>query len=124
MYINELIGELEQSTLKRVVLVLIEDDGTRKESGFSHEGSWRGSYNQPCIFMGDNTDKNDLIQALRRLKSETYEGWKGGEYNYGGYDNLEMEEHTRDWTGDGDNWDVVEDKNYGCIEITCIKNMD
>lgn len=106
-----------------MVLVLIEDDGTRKESGFSHEGSWRGSYNQPCIFMGDNTDKGDLIQALRRLKSDTYEGWKGGEYNYGGYDNLEMEQQPRDWTGDGDDWSVIENEERGCINITCTKTM-
>lgn len=125
MNINEIINKLELSPFDKVNLILKDEyEGTQTVSGFSHEGSWRGHYNQPCIFMGDNQDKSELIEALHRLKSETYFGWKGGEYNYNGYDELNMEKNPRDWSGDGYIYRVVGNRVADCVELICRKSID
>lgn len=45
--------------------------------------SWRGFYAEPaCSISSRNTSKKHNLKMLNRILTETFYGWKGGEYNY------------------------------------------
>lgn len=121
MNINEIITALEESELEQVQLVLILDDGGVQISGFDYEGSWRGRYNEPCVFMGGDDDKYALINVLHRLTSETYIGWKGGEFTYSGDDELNIEPEAGRYSGDGYVTRVTESLDEQYLQVICVK---
>lgn len=46
--------------------------------------SWRGSYNELAIVFGPvEASGNQVLATLRGAISETYDGWKGGEFKMG-----------------------------------------
>ena len=122
MNINEVIDVLYESELDQVELVLIESTGAVRVSGFDSVGSWRGYYNEPALFMGENHDKYDLLPLLRELTTETYYGYKGGEYTYTGTQELVIEECHRAFSGDGYINKIVERGSY--IQLICTKDQD
>ena len=122
MNIDEVLNALYETELDQVELVLIEDTGAVRVSGFSDVGSWRGYYNEPALFMGDNHDKYDLIALLDELTDKTYEGWKGGEYNYTSDQGLVIETEHRAYSGDGYINKVVERDD--CVQLICTKEQD
>lgn len=121
MEINEVITALEDSAINQVQLVLIIDDGAVHVSGFSYEGSWRGRYNEPCVFMGNNHDKQELIKALHSLTTDTYEGWKGGDFMYSGRDDLNIDIAPNTYSGDGYISRVVATDDGEYLQIICTK---
>ena len=41
--------------------------------------SWRGIYYEPCVSLSTNkSTKEENLNMLNRLCTETFEGWKGG----------------------------------------------
>ena len=71
-------------------------------------GSWRGVYSEPCIFVkkGETSILKDWLPFCERLKTETFEGYKGGEYKYSGDEYLHLEENWGNYGGDDNLWEV------------------
>ena len=54
--------------------------------------SWRGVYAEPaCSLSTSNTTKVENLDMLCRLMSESFMGWKGGEYTYCSADTINFE---------------------------------
>ena len=54
--------------------------------------SWRGVYAEPaCSLSTSNTTKVENLDMLSRLMSESFMGWKGGEYTYCSADTINFE---------------------------------
>ena len=121
MEINEVITALLESPINQVQLVLIINDGAVQLSGFSHEGSWRGRYYEPCVFMGDNHSKHELLEALHRLVNNNYQGWKGGEFTYTSRDDLNIEPTNGQYSGDGYINRIVPSEDGEYLQLICIK---
>lgn len=62
-------------------------------------GSWRGVYAEPCIFIREGKAVlSDFLPFLETLKSATFWGYKGGEYEYEGVDPLNFELEPSRWS--------------------------
>lgn len=63
--------------------------------------SWRGAYDEPCLiieFTKDNHELEDILPFLEKLLQEDFQGYKGGEYTYNTFDDLNIELHYSDYT--------------------------
>lgn len=61
--------------------------------------SWRGVYNEPaCSISTDTTSKEHNLAMIDKLLSETFSGWKGGEYTYHRYDDIHFEDTPDSWS--------------------------
>ena len=61
--------------------------------------SWRGAYAEPaCCISSHNTTKAHNLEMLNRLTTETFYGWKGGEYTYNTYYDIHFESEWSSWT--------------------------
>ena len=60
-------------------------------SGFSNGCSWRGSYDEPALLMGDEHDMVKFLAELDELTSKEYEGYHGGEFYFSDSDGLHIE---------------------------------
>lgn len=106
-----------------IVHLVLETEHNTNTSGFSHAGSWRGYYNHPALFMGDNTSKDNLIDELECLRSgQSYEGYKGGDYSYDGSYQLTIETDSSTYTGDEYINSVRYCQETQSIKLTCIKD--
>lgn len=75
-------------------------------------GSWRGSYDEPCIYIkttyesGPDTLASTLVEALEKLISgDTFYGYKGGEYVYDGTSRLNIERSGSSYSGSNSMWE-------------------
>lgn len=54
--------------------------------------SWRGVYAEPaCSLACMSVSKQENLDMLNKLTSETFDGWKGGEYTYCSADTINFE---------------------------------
>lgn len=61
--------------------------------------SWRGVYAEPCCSLSTNTTtKQQNLDTLTRLITETYKGWKGGTYEYFFDDPINFEAEESSWS--------------------------
>jgi hypothetical protein len=61
--------------------------------------SWRGSYRLPaCSISAELTTKEENLAMIERLLSETFTGYKGGEYEYSDCDDINFEPGYWAWT--------------------------
>lgn len=122
MNIDTILDNLYEIECDTVHLVLTTKHNTNT-TGFSHAGSWRGYYNQPALFMGDNTSKHDLIDELECLRSgQSYEAYKGGDYSYDGSYPLTIETDSSTYTGDEYISSVRYCQKTQSIKVICTKN--
>lgn len=70
------------------------------EFGLSEPFSWRGSYDEVAfsIVEGHHT-KEDILKNIQMAYSNTFFGYKGGEYKYEGYTLVNFEEGYSDYSG-------------------------
>lgn len=79
--------------------------------------SWRGSYDMPaCSISTTKTTKRHNLIMIDRLLNETFDGWKGGEFEYSSYQDIYFEPGEGSYTAgqylnkflmnNGDNEDV------------------
>lgn len=64
-------------------------------------GSWRGSYDEPCIFADYDASSqlSDWLPYLERLTSgEYFEGYKGGSYRYSDHSTINIEREPRNYS--------------------------
>jgi len=132
MNINDIIeaihdinsSELDQSwgaEYLPVKIIFTTDDGVI-ESGFDGIDSWRGAYNEPCLFLGDNSSSKDLLKELYMIQSGSgYTGYKGGHFSYSGDYDLNVETACNTYSGEGHIDLVYFDETRKCIIITCTK---
>ena len=57
--------------------------------------SWRGRYDEVAFTPSKNGSKEDSLRMIYRALSETFYGWKGGEYTYEEYTDAHFETEER-----------------------------
>lgn len=91
--------------------------------GFDCIESWRGYYAEPCLFLGKYISSKELLKELYFTKSgNKFNGWKGGVYQYSGYNELNMETDLGSYSGDGYIESVEYDESLKLIIIKCVKD--
>ena len=64
--------------------------------------SWRGSYNEVCFSIVDvPTPVQDILNKIDEAYKGIFQGWKGGEYKYDDFTQVNFEANYSDYT-DGD----------------------
>lgn len=79
------------------------------------EGSWRGSYDLPCIFFEGNigskceTKLSGWLVFLDNLLNPNYVlyGYKGGEWSVSRHDDLHLEPDYSVYSGENSCWDML-----------------
>lgn len=65
-------------------------------------GSWRGSYNEPCLFIVEDSSSSithkELEEARQSLLTNAFGGYKGGEYQYDEDSRVYVEESRKDFS--------------------------
>lgn len=77
------------------------------------QGSWRGSYDCPCLYVGSTYESNEdskashLVPFLERLigGEEYYYGYKGGKYTYTENHWLYVESCGSSYSGSASKWE-------------------
>jgi hypothetical protein len=62
-------------------------------SGIGREHSYRGYYDDLSFAAVEHSTAGDLLKACKRAATDTYEGWKGGDFTYGPDTPLWFAEH-------------------------------
>lgn len=61
--------------------------------------SWRGSYYEAaCSISANESTKEDNLKMINKLLTETFCGWKGGEYKYDINTEIHFEESAGNYT--------------------------
>lgn len=61
--------------------------------------TWRGYYMEPAVYIkNDESTKGHNLAMLDALTSDTFIGWKGGEYKYDGSEQLHFETDSSSYT--------------------------
>ena len=75
------------------------------------QGSWRGSYDNPCLYAeatyesDEESKASHILPFLEKLVSgEEFYGYKGGKYVYNEDDILYVESSSRAYSGDSSKW--------------------
>lgn len=75
-------------------------NGTQFKFGITEPFSWRGSYDEVAFSIVESPmSKEDILKNIERAYSETFYGYKGGEYQYDDDTNVNFEEYgSRNYT--------------------------
>ena len=57
--------------------------------------SWRGCYDEVAFTPSKIGSKEDSLRQIDRALTETFDGWKGGEYTYEEYTDAHFETEER-----------------------------
>ena len=57
--------------------------------------SWRGIYNEVAFVPSKEGSVEESLRQIDRALTETFEGWKGGEYSYDEYTDVHFETEPR-----------------------------
>lgn len=77
--------------------------------GISEPFSWRGSYDQVAFsIVKEKQTRDDILSKIQKAYDEVFYGWKGGEYRYGNYTNVNFESGISSWTDDRYTIDWIE----------------
>lgn len=112
MNISSLIREIEDIISKRCtqehfvtypeVYIIINED-MENTYGYEEIDSWRGSYDTPCIFTGNEHSSLGLLKELYFAQSENYfTGYKGGLFSYRPHTEIVIDHGYGTYSGDGE----------------------
>lgn len=77
-------------------------DGTKFEFGISQPFSWRGVHTEVAFEMLEQPmTKEEILANIELAYTETFYGYKGGEYRYDDYTYIHFEADSGCWS-DGD----------------------
>ena len=77
--------------------------GTQFNFGITKPFSWRGSYGEVAFSIVESPmSREDILANIELAYTETFFGYKGGEYSYGDYTSVNFEEEGRGNYSDGD----------------------
>lgn len=72
------------------------------EYGISTPFSWRGSYDEVAFsVVHQPMTKEEILFRINQAYTETFFGYKGGEYTYGDYTTVNFEQDTSSYTDGG-----------------------
>lgn len=84
------------------LLAAADDNGT-VTFGFNHAHSWRGVYAEVAFEPAMNVTVKEMRAEVERALTETFQGWKGGDYTYDESTPAHLDEEgvysDRDWGG-------------------------
>lgn len=85
--------------------------------------SWRGSYDEVAFSLIKNTsDKYDNLIAIKSALTDTFRGYKGGEYQFCDTTEVHFEYDTSSWTDSGYSTNLIEElSEYQTKEEKLIK---
>ena len=63
-------------------LLSVLDENRTVTYGFTHAHSWRGIYAEAAFEPAMNVPVKEMRAEVERALSETFTGWKGGDYSY------------------------------------------
>ncbi len=74
-------------------------DGTIFKYGISQPFSWRGVYAEVAFEMLEKPmSKEEILANIELAYTETFQGYKGGEYRYKDHTDIHFEEDSSKWT--------------------------
>lgn len=78
------------------------EDGKILAYALSEPFSWRGSYAE-CAFeiLSEESTKEQNLEKIERALSETFRGYKGGEYQYSEWTDVHFENDYSSWSDGG-----------------------
>jgi len=78
-------------------------EGTKFNYGLSKPFSWRGSYNEVAFAIIEAPmTKEEILSNIEIAYNETFFGYKGGEYRYDDYTDINFEEQgSRNYSSGG-----------------------
>lgn len=77
-------------------------NGTKFGFGISQPFSWRGVYAEVAFEMLEQPmTKEEILANIELAYTETFYGYKGGEFNYDDYTNIHFEESYGSYTDGG-----------------------
>ena len=107
-------------------------DETKFEYGISEPFSWRGSYDEVAFeILREEMSKEDIIRRIELAYSETFVGYKGGEYTFNDYTPVNFETDTGSYTDGGYTADMIAeleekepvyDNDYRLVELAFTTN--
>lgn len=70
------------------------------ENALSEPFSWRGSYSEVAfdITLGKEQTRTEALEKIERAYTDTFRGYKGGEYTYNNYTYVYFEYDSSSWT--------------------------
>lgn len=78
------------------------DNGTEFNYGISKPFSWRGSYDEVAFAIIEKPmTRDDVLKMIDLAYSETFDGYKGGEYTYKDHTSVHFEKDTSAYTNGG-----------------------
>lgn len=84
-------------------------DGYIFQYGISDPFSWRGSYDEVAFsILEEEHTREGILSKINKAYIETFRGYKGGEYRYGNYTNVNFESGISSWTDDRYTMDWIE----------------
>ena len=85
------VGELQK------VVNQLEDNKVYS-IGINDVFSWRGSYCEPCFSFGRDVTGKQMKELVDKCLSETFTGWKGGEFSYRKFNDANFEADHGNYT--------------------------
>ena len=74
-------------------------NGTKFEFGISQPFSWRGAYAEVAFEMIEQPmTKEEILANIELAYTETFYGYKGGEYRYNDHTDIHFETDCGSWT--------------------------
>lgn len=74
-------------------------NGTQFDFGISQPFSWRGAYSEVAFEMlKQPMTKEEILANIELAYTETFEGYKGGEYKYNDHTDIHFESDYGSWT--------------------------
>lgn len=73
------------------------------DNTLSEPFSWRGSYCEVAldITLGNQQTRTEALEKIERAYTDTFRGYKGGEYTYNDYTEVYFEYDTSSWSDGG-----------------------
>ena len=78
------------------------ESGKVFEYGISSPFSWRGSYDEVAFeILEQPMSKEDVLENIEKAYTDSFYGYKGGQYTYDDYAEVNFEEDSSRWTDGG-----------------------
>lgn len=85
-------------------------EGTMFDFSISEPFSWRGSYCEPAFSLSKKqSSREDILKNVELALTNTFHGYKGGDYKFRESDYINFESEWRSWSDGGYTQQWIED---------------
>lgn len=100
--------------------------GTVFNYGISEPFSWRGDYSEVAFSLNDaQMSREEVLTNIELAYTETFMGYKGGDYKYSDYTTVHFEQGIRYYTDGAYTWDKIAEiektEAYKSVEEKLVK---